>query len=157
MERRTAMKGLISGFGLMALPAWANGWNFEKNLSLKTEPPKILKYIVDTLIPGGEIPGALDLRVDQFVALMLKDCYDEETNGKINKLYGELENEKFGDLESIKKLEKLDLILKSENKNGPLSLIKNLTITGYSTSEYVQTQHLNYVMAPGHFAGCVNL
>jgi hypothetical protein len=35
------------------------------------------------------------------------------------------------------------------------SLIKNLTIQGYTTSEYVQTTFLKYEMVPGHYYGCV--
>jgi hypothetical protein len=37
------------------------------------------------------------------------------------------------------------------------SLIKNLTIQGYTSSEYVQTTFLKYEMAPGHYYGCVSI
>ena len=35
--------------------------------------------------------------------------------------------------------------------------IKNLTIQGYTSSEYVMVNYYNYEMAPGHFYGCITV
>ena len=37
------------------------------------------------------------------------------------------------------------------------NFLKQLTVLAYTTSEYVLTNHYNYVMAPGHYYGCVNV
>ena len=51
---------------------------------------------------------------------------------------------------------KLSISVDTQQKDF-FSLLKQLTVLAYTTSEYVMTKHYNYIMAPGHYYGCVNV
>lgn len=170
MNRRLAIKdlGLALG-GLITMPAWAsNGWNAH---SLPARPvlfglkeQSMLELIVETIIPESSTKGAVSLGVPAFLEKMLKDCYEPPISENIKsglaatdetsqKLFGKT----FANCNTQQKQQILIGFEKGENTKLKdfYSLVKNLTILGYTTSEYVQTGFLNYTMAPGHYYGCV--
>ncbi|WP_435355183.1 gluconate 2-dehydrogenase subunit 3 family protein [Emticicia sp. SJ17W-69] len=171
MKRRAALKNvLFSATGLLTLPAWGNSWNAETLKQTKsiftTNQAQILDILVDALIPSGEIIGAKDLETSVFINKMLSDCYEKLAqesfkNGLENadKLTKETFSKSLIECDKIHRNEvlvKLSMSTDTQQKEF-FALLKQLTVLAYTTSEYVLTKHYNYVMAPGHYYGCVNV
>lgn len=164
MERRTILKNL--GFSILTfsqLPSWASSWRSElfeeKHFFLSKDNSNSLSALVDAIIPGGEIPGAKDLEIDKFIEKMLADCYSSEVRKNVEELLFEVSKKDFGQKNTPEKIGLIESWQKSPEKStrDAINLIKSLCIQGYSTSEHVMTQFLNYEMAPGHFYGCVTI
>jgi Gluconate 2-dehydrogenase subunit 3 len=171
MKRRTALRNvLFSATGMLTLPAWGNSWNsetFKKTTSIFTKSQaETLDILVDALIPSSEIIGAKDLGTSAFINRMLADCYEKniQENFKIGlesteKLAKETFSKSLADCDKAQRndlLTKLSTAADSPQKDF-FSLLKQLTVMAYTSSEYVLTKHYNYVMAPGHYYGCVNV
>jgi hypothetical protein len=169
MNRRHAIKSLATSVGaFIALPTWANSWSLQ---TIQLDAPflsfaqeNLLIDIVSTLIPEGEKPGAKSLGVPVFIQKMVTDCYEPKEQEAfktgleaIEKAAQLAHNQSFTSLTTLQKEE----ILRgaSVSTDTPLkefyASLKNLTLQGYTTSEYVMVNHYKYEMAPGHFYGCV--
>ncbi|CAH0995175.1 hypothetical protein EMA8858_01295 [Emticicia aquatica] len=171
MERRTAIKNvLFAAAGIITLPAWGNSWNSHSlqitNSVFNANQVQTLEILVDSLIPSSSILGAKDLEISIFVDKMITDCYEKsEQNNFITGLENaaKLANETYRkDLILCDKTQRNDLLIKLSTSNDSqqkdfFTLLKSLTVLAYTTSEYVLTKHYNYVMAPGHYYGCVNV
>ena len=171
MERRQAIKTVImSAAGFITLPAWANSWNAQTVLLpfrfLNSVQESLLEQIVSTIIPEGEKPGAKSLGVHAFVQKMVADCYEPKAQDDfkmglddIEKTAQLIHNQSFTDLTVAQKEEILrGVSLSADVKQKEFfTSIKNLTIQGYTSSEYVMVNHYNYEMAPGHFYGCITV
>ncbi|GAA4455107.1 lactose 3-dehydrogenase subunit gamma LacC [Nibrella saemangeumensis] len=174
MERRSALKSLAAAVGgLVTLPAWTNGWTEATAQPVQTlftvRQTEVLAAIVETLIPesevpGTEVPGAKSLGVHTFIQRMLEDCFEKNdqtsfiaglnsVQAMTNSGYGK----PFTACDATQRLEALKTIATAgePGQKDFLSAVKNLTIQGYTTSEYVMTKHYHYEMAPGHYYGCV--
>lgn len=171
MERRTALKNvLFSATSLLTLPTWANSWNSNSlhisDAVFNANQVRILEILVDSLIPSSTTPGAKDLGISIFVNKMLTDCYENEVqvsfkNGLENaeKLARDSFSKSLFDCDTIQRNELIKKLATSSDvpQKEFFTLLKSLTVLGYTTTEYVMTKHYNYVMAPGHYYGCVNV
>ena len=171
MKRRTALKNvLFSATGLLTLPAWGNSWNAHSlpifDTIFTANQAQILDVLVDALIPSSEIVGAKDLGTSAFINKMLADCYEKSVQENFTiglENADKLANETFAkNLSACDKIQRNELLKKlSTSTDTPqkefFTLLKQLTILAYTSSEYVLTKHYNYVMAPGHYYGCVNV
>lgn len=177
MNRRHAIKSLATSFGaLLTMPAWASSWNLQ---SVKLETPflsaaleDLLTDIVSTIIPEGGKPGAKSLGVPAFIQKMVVDCYEKLAQGEfktgldnIEKKAQKAYNQSFTTLTTLQKVEILrghpetvetEVTSPEDQKQKAFfAQLKNLTIQGYTTSEYVLVNHYKYEMAPGHYYGCI--
>jgi Gluconate 2-dehydrogenase subunit 3 len=179
MKRRHAIKSLATSLGAFwALPAWADSWT-PNSVALSSPFFNIIQEdllidIVSTIIPEGEKPGAKSLGVPSFIQKIVVDCFDKKAQADfktgletIEKKAQQIYNQSFTTLTSTQK----EGILKNEiptdsglrgvsntddtGQKEFFKTIKNLTIQGYTTSEYVMVNYYKYEMAPGHFYGCV--
>ena len=171
MERRQAIKAvMMSAAGLITLPAWANSWNPQTVLLpfrfLNTMQESLLEEVVSLIIPEGEKPGAKSLGVHLFVQKMVADCYEPKDQeafksglDDIEKTAQLIHNQSFTALNTAQKEEILRGVSLSTDAQQKefFASIKNLTIQGYTSSEYVMVNHYNYEMAPGHFYGCITV
>lgn len=171
MERRVALKYLATmAGGLITLPAWANGWTkasvFPTQSFLSVAEGDLLATIVDTIIPTTDTPGAKALDVHLFVEKMVTDCYEKPfqdtfKNGlqAVDTMITQQYGRSFLNCDIPQRLSVLMQFQASPNLSEKefFSTLKSLAIQGYTTSEYVMTKHLNYVMAPGHYHGCVSV
>ncbi|AFK02363.1 hypothetical protein Emtol_1214 [Emticicia oligotrophica DSM 17448] len=169
MQRRSAIKNLALTIGsTLVLPSWANAWTTESfpmtSFSLTTSQETLLAEIVETIIPKTDTPGAKELNLHQFTTTMVADCYDKKaqdifTKGieAVNAASQKTYSKAFADCDSSQKLELLKKMEASENADEKafIRLVKNLTIQGYLTSEYVMTNIRPFEFAPGHYYGCV--
>jgi len=138
------------------------------------ETKKMLAEIVDTIIPETDTPGAKAAKVDEFIALMLNDCYKPEDQKlvldglkKIDEAAQKQFKKPFVDLSADQKTTILTDIDKErvaynkrENKKEKdpthyFQILKELTLTGYFTSEAGATKALRYVPVPGKYEGCI--
>lgn len=168
MKRRVALKNMAMVVGsLIFLPACDPGLKKATTQSyLSPQQDQLLAEIVDTFIPGTDTPGAKELDVHLFVRKMVQDCYEEEVLKSFAKGLDTVEQlavkEKgksfieTSEADRILVLEKIEQSEKEEDQQF-FSLVKELTILGYTTSQYVMTNLTDYKMAPGHYYGCVDV
>ncbi|MEZ0483620.1 gluconate 2-dehydrogenase subunit 3 family protein [Fibrella aquatica] len=169
MERRTAVKQVaLLASGLMTLPAWATAWTKASvtgsNTLLTATEADTLTELIDTLIPASDTPGAKALNVPDFVQKMIADCYESAVQQNVKAGLAATDavaNASFAkSFTACDTPQRLDVLRQLQVSPDPTrkefySLIKNLTIQGYTTSEYVMTKYLNHTMIPGHYYGCV--
>lgn len=162
----------LSASTLAALEGCSSG---PKNYTLQTPETKaLLAEIAETIIPETSTPGAKAAKVDEFILLMVGDCYDEKaqkvfTDGldKINDESKKRFSKGFTDITPEQRTELLTAIDKervdynkreNKKKDDPthyFQYMKELTLLGYFTSEPGVTKALRYVKVPGKYEGCV--
>lgn len=170
MERRELLKKMALGSAaLVALPSWANAWkgsNIQASYVFSLSEKSTLSSIAETFIPEGKEPGALRLEVDKFLDRLFADCYETEDQNKIKAGIDLLESSAkniysmaFGECNQEQRESLLMAFSEpsNEEKKWFYATLRNETIRGYTTSEYVMVNHYGYVMAPGHFNGCVDV
>lgn len=171
MQRRNALKSITTGFGAMfVLPAWANSWN-ENSLKITNSvftkmEENTLAEVVSTIIPEGKIPGAKSLGVPTYINKIVTDCYEPkaQTDFKtglenVEKIAQSIHSKSFSDCDNSQRMSVLKAMESSgdASKKAFFSQIKQITIQGYTTRETIMVDHLKYVMAPGHYYGCVSV
>lgn len=169
MKRRIAVKQMaLIASGLLTLPTWANAWTSASvganHRVLNAMQTDTLTDLIDTLIPASDTPGAKALNVPDFVQKMLADCYEPAVQQKVREGLDAVDTlaktsagQAFSACDATQRLDVMKQLQAAPDPNQKefYALIKNLTIQGYTTSEYVMTKFLNYIMIPGHYYGCV--
>lgn len=149
---------------------------------LSANAEAILAEIVETIIPATDTPGAKELGVDVLVKKIVADCYEKEVQEIFAKGLNEadvLSLRNFGkSFTEITPIQRLDILKEMEKREqsaenqearnirstdpqavrpapGFFRLVKELTILGYTNSEYVMMNLTGYVAVPGHYHGCV--
>ncbi|MCS5490768.1 gluconate 2-dehydrogenase subunit 3 family protein [Algoriphagus limi] len=178
MNRRHALRhiALISG-GLALIPSC----DFSQedilaaydNLKITPSQKALLGAISDTIIPAGEIKGALDLEVHDFILVMVNDCFTSENQEKFSaglNAFPDFVQEQSGKkFDALSTKEREQLILDSAKLEGDeteagkrnsnisyfVNSAKRFTIQGYMASEYIQTEVVPYSLIPGEYNGAV--
>jgi hypothetical protein len=175
MNRRDAIErvALILGGTVIGAELFISGCKSNPkmvNELFNQDQADFLNEVGDTILPATKTPGAKAADVGSFMALMVRDCYtpadqqvflkglpkiDEESLKKFN--------QKFLDCDPKQRtalLTYLDHQQKQESKEKKpgdkyryFSMIKQLTLLGYFTSEVGCTQALRYIEVPGRFDG----
>ena len=176
MNRRDALQhiGLLLGGTVVGGQAFLLGCKSEtaKEQGFTADDIAYLNEIADTILPTTGTPGAKAANVGQFMTVMVNDCYDEKDQqtfkdgmAKINELSEKDYSKNFLEAapqDRLNLLTKLDKeqkdYLTNKKKEDPahyFSLMKQLTLLGYFTSEIGATQARRYVPVPGRFEGCI--
>lgn len=167
MQRRTALKSLsVALGGLVSMPAWATRWtpdSIGNDKSLSASDEAILAEIVETIIPETKTPGAKSLKVHQFALRMINDCYGEAAQkslrqglAKTDEFAKQINSKSFVECDAQQRKDTILQLSKADEASKKLvEMIKNLTIRGYTNSEYYMVNVQKYVMAPGFYHGCV--
>jgi hypothetical protein len=127
--------------------------------------------VAEHILPRTDTPGARDARVNEFIAVMVDEWYDEEERTRFMDGLADLERRsenQFGtgflEAEPARQealLQGLETEASARRSAGEDTgrlfwpMIKGLTLYGYFTSELVQKQVLHTVITPGRFDGCV--
>lgn len=154
--------GVLNGCKADPRPDWTPQFIAQDQISTLSE-------LCETIIPAGKTPGAKDAQVDRFIDAMMKDVFKTEeqttfTNGlkqldadakdKYGKTFGKLKPE-----ERVALVKAMDDELRNRQEQPAVKpfydLVKELTITGYCTSEPGATKHLKYVAVPGEYKPCI--
>ncbi len=170
MNRRSSLKKLLlTTTGLVVLPAWARDWSpAELSFIPQFSPTEqsLLATVADTIIPKGDAIGALDVGVAVFLQKLFADCYDlpvqENIKFQLNSLHqNALQgfNTPFIDCDQFQREILLLAMATSEDQNEKdfFELLKSETIRGFRTSREVMRKYYKYIVAPGHFHGCVEV
>jgi len=154
--------GLLKGCTPSGKPTWPP-------IFLKQDEINLVSAIADTILPTTDTPGALDVHVPEFIDLMLRDNISEEEK----KVFREgldaftkiIDQENSNTFEDCSEAEKRSIVkavdeLKENQfsksiKNSFYRIIKQLTILGYYSSEYVMENMLDYHPIPGRQEGCI--
>lgn len=141
-------------------------------LPLSKEDLAFLDEIAETIIPATTTPGAKEAKVGEFMQVMVTDCYEEKDQkifidglSKLNAACSKAHGHDF--MKATPEQRKTLLVAvdkeakdyqkskKPEDPNHYFSLMKQLTLLGYFTSEVGATKALRYVAVPGKYEGCV--
>lgn len=121
----------------------------------------LLSNIVDFLIPKTETPGALEMKVPQFIDIIISETYNNESkNNFSNKLKLLIEDFKSNniDLSNYNSM-KSKFVNDFNNKTHQeiYNQIRDLTVWGFKTSKEIALNVLNYNPIPGYQLGCINI
>ena len=178
MNRRDALSrvALLVGGTVIGAEFFLSGCkaNDKYGASLDFTPDDIayLDEIAETIIPKTDTPGAKEAKVGQFMTVMVRDCYTEKEQKAFldgMRTLNEASNKKFNNgFMDITPAQRKELLVeldkeakdfdKKKEKGEPshyFSMMKQLTLLGYFTSEPGATQALNYVPVPGKYDGCI--
>lgn len=172
MDRRLAIKqlALFTG-GLMVFPSCdfsrENVLAAYEKLQVTEEDRSLLAKVVETILPGGEIVGAKELKMQDFVLVMANDCLGEEDQSRFKsglKAFDQYVQREFGG--SFKKMNQQTAessfmaIVATEEESKELDELKyflnttkRFTLQGYLSSEYFMTEVMPFKMIPGGFQG----
>jgi hypothetical protein len=178
MERRELIKSiaLLTGVAVVGGEFFLTGCKSAAGPVSAFTPATIalLDEVAETIIPTTDTPGAKVAQTGAFMKIMIEDCYTKEEqdtfikgittlNERCKKEY----NQPFVDLEATQKLtllQKLEREAKEYNtkreenkeKKAPphyYSMMKQLTLWGFFSSETGMTQTLRHIPVPGRFDG----
>ncbi len=177
MDRRQLLKNiaLLTGATMVGGNLFLTSCKQDRNLDdvVFTQNDVLLfDEIAETILPKTETPGAKDAQVGKFMVQFANDCYD---NDQIKKLISgmnqlnEIANKDFkkqfiqlNDEDKKSLLIEIDLEAKSynantQNSNEPhyFTLMKQMTLLGFFTSEVGSTKVLRYDAMPGEYKGVV--
>lgn len=186
MERRDALKALAILTGGAVLVPSCNFLKEDilvayKNLQVTPSLQQLLASIADTIIPAGQIKGAADLAVQDFILVMVNDCLDAEQQKKFmqgltgfNDYSKKVGDKSFAKLTAEEKAKVIEAGLamqvdsnfkapanededeKTERENEQavpdfLKITKRLTIQGFMMSQYIQTEVKPHKLIPDHY------
>jgi hypothetical protein len=173
MDRRQALHytAALIGGSLIGSQAFLSGCrpSSPSTMPFNVSYIALLDEIAETILPETEdSPGAKAAKVGQFIQMIVTDCYDQkETNTVvegIKRLQKESQSKFDDDFNNITADQKLQLLAiydaeaqnrKDEEEVHFFSMIKELTLWGYFSSEPGVTKALRYNPVPGKFIGCV--
>ncbi|MEO5978758.1 MAG: gluconate 2-dehydrogenase subunit 3 family protein [Chryseolinea sp.] len=178
MKRRDALTATVALFGIPIVGAeiFLSGCTKpeQKRIGLFTgEEIALLDEIGETILPVSEnSPGAKAAQIGNFMKVIVTDCYDEIEQKifldgliKFKGFCASKAGDDFLNLSSEKRkaividLDKEARLYSIAGKPGDaqhyFSLIKQLTVWGYFTSEPGATKALRFVPIPGRYEGCI--
>lgn len=152
-----------------------SGCNSSQNGSddlFDTDQVRLLDEIAETILPETTTPGARAAGVGAFITIMVRDCYSREDQivfikglstleAKFKEQYGQSfmssdQAKRTNFLTALDREQKaFSLAKKPEEPNHYFSMMKQLTLLGFFTSEVGATQALRYLPVPGKFNGCI--
>ena len=175
MDRRQALKrvGMLMGGAVSAplmsgvlagcqAPSGATAYTFQV---LTPEQNELVATICDLIIPETDTPGARAARVHEFADLMLAEWYPTEDVDRFMAGLADVDararnahGNAFVDLTNEQQtaiLQELEAEDRAGDEPAFFGMIKELTLTGYYTSEIGATQELKYVHVAGYYDGDV--
>ena len=121
----------------------------------------LLSNIVDFFIPKTETPGALDMKVPQFIDVIISETYNTDSKNNISdKLKLLIEDFKSNNinLEDYDSLKSKFMNDFNNKKHQEIyNQIRDLTVWGFKTSKEIAINILNYNPVPGYQLGCIEL
>ncbi|WP_373520811.1 gluconate 2-dehydrogenase subunit 3 family protein [Aquiflexum sp.] len=172
MKRRDALRSLalLTG-GLVLVPSCdfsqEDILSAYQNLEITPTLKQLLAAIADTIIPAGNLKGASEIEVQDFILVMVNDCMVKEAQQTF--MFGLNGFEDFSKKSTGKKFERLTqeqrdaLVLEGLSTGDEsqqsikdfLRTTKRFTIQGFMASEYMQTEVKPYSLIPGEYKGDV--
>ena len=152
--------------GVLSAPtlAGAMGRTINTGPSLSVSPAQeaLLAEVADVIIPTTRTPGAKAAGAEKFIVRVMRDCYPQTDQEKFYAGLAKLDansRTKFGEgFMALNTDQKNEMVKQIMTEDKPFFLrMKELTTTGYFTSEIGATKALEYLPVPGQFNGCMPL
>lgn len=167
MKRREAIQqaALMMG-GMLSAPTLAGAMgritNTGPSVAVSAEQEALLADVADVIIPTTTTPGAKAAGAEKFIVRVMRDCYPKEDQEKFYAGLAKLDangKTKYGKgFMGLDTAQKNELVKQIMTEDKPFFLrLKELTTTGYFTSEIGATKALEYLPVPGQFNGCMPL
>ncbi|AXE17094.1 gluconate 2-dehydrogenase subunit 3 family protein [Runella rosea] len=167
MNRRDAIQHVAILLGsVISAPTMAGVMgqklNVGESLPVSAEQEAFLSELADVIIPTTTTPGAKAAGVEKFIVRVMRDCYPKADQEKFYSGLTQLNTDSrsaFGkSFVELDSKQKIDAVKALTTSNKPFFMrMKELTVTGYFTSEIGATKALEYLPIPGRFEGCVPL
>lgn len=174
MNRRELLQMIMSatGYAMIGSPILLGGCTStasNQSDGFTEDDRHLLSEIAETIIPRTSTPGAKDAEVAPFMTKIVDDCYfDTEQTVFHDGLAAFREQcqvrfgQDFAELSAQQRTEylnEIDQVVRSypRSQGSPVhyfTMIKQLTLFSYFSSEIVQTQVLRLVPVPGRYDGC---
>jgi hypothetical protein len=173
MNRREALSrvAIIMGGTILGADAFASGIRISTTgITLTKMDIAFLNEVAETILPATKTPGAKAAKVGEFMQIMVNDCYEtkdqtifmegikkleaacKQMNGKTFMLSTPTQRTSL--LVSLdKEAKEYQKTKKWEEPKHYFSMMKELTLTGFFTSEVGATKALRHVAVPGKFIG----
>lgn len=174
MNRRDLLKMITAATGTAmvggsALLSGCVNVATEPDRSFSEADVALLDEVAETIIPRTDTPGAKDAQVGQLMKVMVRDTYTQEEQEifhsglpKINAASQQAYGEHFIALTAEQRhslVSALDKEAKEYNLNHPdkhyFTMIKQLTLFGFFTSEVAAKNVLRYIAIPGRYDPCL--
>jgi hypothetical protein len=174
MNRREAVKAttallggvLITSNGFLIACSRDSSKAASKVLTLDDQ--SLIEEIADTLLPTTpSSPGAKAAGAGAAINLLLSDCYEPEAQERVVnglKEFRRMCRDRCGDSFATIPQQEREQVLREidaeAQKAGPthyFTLVRELALRAYFSSEIGMTKALRYVMVPGRWVGCVPL
>lgn len=179
MDRRKVLKNIGTGIGAIAVTPTVVGF-FQSCQSAVSYTPVfvpqedfgMLSSIMDLIIPSTDTPGAIELKLPEFIDAYADGVWNEdnkasfkegwaafksaalEASGKANA--GQLTAADW-DAELAKHLKSGNPPAKGDLAAGFANQLRSLTVNAYKTNEFIGENVLAYAPVPGDYRGCVDL
>jgi hypothetical protein len=161
-----ARLGVLLGGALIGGDTWLRG----ETLAGKKATPDftaadlaLLDEIAETIIPTTNTPGAKAAKVGAFMAMMVKDCYNDAHHAAFQAGLAQLRDSGFPAASPAERTARLNALDAEQRKHQAAKaadapahyfrMMKQLAILGYFTSEIGASQVLVYEEVPGRFDG----
>lgn len=152
--------------------------------TLSAKQDATVTRMAELILPETDTPGARAARVNEFIDLILTEWYNPEERARfldglanvdaVSQKYFGRDFTECEEAEQVKMLTEFDQAMAAEAetlKSRPRAarmeppqpthnffhMFKQLTLTGYFTSEVGAKQALHFQMVPGHYDGCIPL
>lgn len=175
MNRREALSrvAIIMGGTVLGAEAFLSGCKTASTgISFSAADISFLDEVAETILPATNTPGAKEAKVGEFMKVMVTDCYeakdqtifmegikklDEASKKAYSKTFMEADAKQRHDLLVTldKEAKDYEKAKKQDEPKHYFTMMKELTLTGFFTSEVGATKALRYVAVPGKFEGSV--
>ncbi len=169
MNRREALSSvaLLLGGTIIGSSAFLSGCKANPDAAagvLSASDMSLLNDIAEIIIPTTSTPGAKAAKVGEFMGVIVTDCYEAKDQKvfkdglaalatKFKAAAPDAQQKMILDLDAEAK--KYQETKTAEQPTHHFTMIKQLTLWGYFSSEIGATQALRYVAIPGKYEGCV--
>ncbi len=175
MNRREALSrvALIMGGTVLGAEAFLSGCTTgATGLKFSQDDISFLNEIAETILPATDTPGAKEAKVGEFMTVIVKDCYEAKdqtafmagmkklneastkANGKtFMQVTAEQRHSLLVDLD--KEASAFQKTKKPDETKHYFTMLKELTLWGFFSSEVGATKALRYIAVPGKYEGTV--
>lgn len=152
--------------GVLSAPTLAGALgrvtNTGPGVAVSAEQEALLAEVADVIIPTTSTPGAKAAGAEKFIVRVMRDCYPQADQEKfyagLAKLDADSKTRFSKGFIALDAAQKIEMVKQTMTDDKPFFLrMKEMTTTGYFTSEIGATKALEYLPVPGQFNGCMPL